>query len=268
MYSDMYGPLPIIYVNRTIGEKIYEKPEDYRIDFSLNQKWNESVESYNVIGQLNGTNPNETVVISCLYDSNWGQGTGDSAIGMAMVLGIAKYMKECNIKPKCNVKFIGFSGEEYGLIGAYYYEAFHRNEKIITVIDLNQLGFTQARPDKRLHLRIYFNNESFNSTIRAIADRTNYVERTGNVSGFGTVFRSYGGPASNALVFADANKRGKRSCNTFLFVKDGPWLHHHRDGLKHTEGDVLKYFNWTDVNVTGEMVWNVTKYFTVDDPLD
>jgi len=30
------------------------------------------------------------------------------------------------------------------------------------------------------------------------------------------------------------------------------------------EGDVLKYFNWTDVSVTGELILNITKHLTLE----
>jgi hypothetical protein len=256
----VYAPLPTIRINGSLGKKIFDNPDDYRIDFYLNQQWNESVESYNVIGQINGTNPNETVIVSCLYDCEWNQGTADSAIGMAIVLGIAKYMKEQNIIPKCNVRFIGFCGEEHGLRGAYYYEALHRNrnENISMVIDLNQLGFNWT--ETRLTLEICTNNESLKSTINDIADRTDYINRTGNGTNFITWFQADGGPISNAKVFADAY-------NTILFLKKGKWYFHHRDGMNHQEGDVIKYFDWLDTSVTGEMVWNVTKSFTVNSSL-
>jgi hypothetical protein len=258
----VYQPLPVIRINGTIGKELYDNPDDYRIDFYMNQEWNESVESYNVIGQINGTNPNETVIISCLYDCQWNQGTADSAIGMAVVLGIAKYMKDQNITPKCNVRFIAFCGEEHGLRGAYYYEALHRNENITTVIDLNQLGFNWTKT--RLTLAIYTNYESLNSTISDIANRTDYINRIGNVTNFTTSVRSDGGPPSNARVFADAKEQINRSYNTILIVKKGPWYFHHKDGLNHQEGDVIKYFDWLDTSVTGEMAWNVTKYFIVN----
>ena len=70
------------------------------------------------------------------------------------------------------------------------------------------------------------------------------------------------------MVFVKAKKQINRSYNTILFLKKGPWYFHHRDGMNHQEGDVIEYFDWLDTSVTGEMVWNVTKYFTVDDPLD
>ena len=255
--SSIYGPLPTIHINGSLGRKIFDSPDDYRIDFYINQRWNESVESYNVIGQMNGTNPNETVIVSCLYDCNWNQGTGDSAIGMAMVLGVAKYMKEQNIIPKCNVRFIGFCGEENGKRGAYYYEALHRNENISMVIDLNQLGFNWTN----LELKICTNNESLKPTINDIANRTNYFYRTGNL----TNLRVYDGvTVSNAEVFVKAKEQINRSYNAIEFVKAYKWNLHHKDGMNHQEGDVLKYFDWLDTSVTGEMIWNVTKYFTVN----
>jgi Zn-dependent M28 family amino/carboxypeptidase len=181
---------------------------------------------------------------------------------MAIVLGVAKYMKEQNITPKCNVNFIGFCGEEHGMRGAYYYEALHRNENISMVIDLNQLGFNWTKT--RLTLKIITNNKSLKSTINDIANRTDYINRTGNVTKFVTLFSPDGGPISNARVFANAKEQINRFCNTVLFVKTGQWYFHHKDGMNHQEGDVLIYFDWRDTSVTGEMVWNVTKYFTVN----
>lgn len=258
-----YTPLPIIYVNRTIGEKIDSNPENYRIDFYINQSYNESAESYNVIGLLNGTNTNETVIISGFHDSCWCQGTADAAIGVSIVLGIAKYMKDNNIKPKCNVKFISFCGEEGSFRGAYFYEAIHRDENITTFIDVNQVGFDQPNPksDPKLTFEIMVNNESISETLREISKVINYAERTGNTTDFKIEVNEKSCGPSDVKAFAWANFYDKRSCNTLLFVKDTSWILHHHDGVNHREGDVLKYFNHTDVNLTFEMIWNITKYF-------
>jgi hypothetical protein len=135
-------PLPVIFINGTIGQKLWEDPENYTVENYLKQRYNDSVISYNVIGQLNGTTePNKTVIVDCLYDSWWCQGTIYAAIGMAMVLGIAKFFMDNGLKPKYNIKFVGFGGEEVGVRGAYSYEIEHRDEEILYVIDLNQLGF-------------------------------------------------------------------------------------------------------------------------------
>jgi len=262
MNYGVFEALPTLHINNSIGEKINASLNDYNISYHINQQWTESIESYNVIGQINGTNPNKTIIISCLYDGWWNQATGDSAIGMAIVLAIAKYMKENNITPKYNLKFIAFGGEEYGMRGAYYYEAKHRNENIPLVIDLNQLGFTQTNP--RLTFIIFLSNQSLNSALQAITNETNYRERTGNVTdGVNITYSRTGGPV-NARAFATANLSGVRNCSTMCFAKDSKWLLHHRSGLNHTEGDSMKYYNSSDVNLSAEIVWNVTKYFCVN----
>jgi hypothetical protein len=254
--------VPFFFINGSIGRKINSSVKDFTVDFYLNQLVNKSVISYNVIGQLNGTDSSKTVIVDCLYDCWWDQGTADSAIGMGIVMGIAKYFTEYftehKIKPKYNVKFIGFAGEEYGMRGALYYEAAHRDEKIIYVIDLNQVGFKQDKP--RLKLEIVTNTKPFLDEIRKVVEQTDYINRTGNVTDLKLAYQRMG-HISDDRVFAI---KRPFSCRTVCFLKGGPWLLHHRDGLNHMEGDVLNYFDWTDVSVTGEMVLNVTKYLTIE----
>jgi hypothetical protein len=249
---------PQFLINGSVGRRINSSIEDYTVDFYLNQQFNKSVTSYDVIGLLNGTDPSKTVIIGCLYDGLWYQGTADSAIGMGIVMGIAKYFTDYNIKPKYNVKFIAFCGEEYGMRGSIYYEAAHHNENIIYVIDLNQLGFKQD--GLRLKFEIVTNKRKFTEEIWNIAERTDYVNRTGNVADIKS-FTQPMGHISDDRWFAV--KRPFR-CKTVCFLKGGPWILHHRDGLNHTVGDVIDYFDWNDVSVTSEMIWNVTKYLTVD----
>ena len=248
-------PIPKIYINGTKGKPIFNDRNNYTISYYINQSYNENVISYNVIGQINGTDTSKTVIVSCLLDSLWCQGTADSAIGMGIVMAIAKYFKDHDITPKYNIKFIGFCGEEYGIRGAKYYEAAHKDEEIIYVIDLNQLGFTQKQPE--LHLDILSNNLGFLNEIWEIAKQSSYKKRTGN-AGLRKYWMPFGGP-SDDQPFA-CNRPG---CKTVCFLKGLNWVLHHRDGLNHTEGDVLKYFNWTDVNVTGEIILNVTKHVTL-----
>jgi len=252
---------PLFFINGSVGRRINNSIDDFTVDFYLNQRENKSAISYNVIGQLNGTDPSKTVIVDCLYDCWWDQGTADAAIGMGIVMGIAKYFTDHNIKPKYNVKFIGFAGEEFGMRGALYYEAVHPREKIIYVIDLNQVGFKQDYP--RLQLEVVANKKTFLNEIREVVERTDYVNRTGNVTDLKLSYLKIG-HISDDRIFA---VKRPLSCNTVCFLKGGPWLLHHRDGLGHTEGDVLKYFDPLDVAVTGEMVWNVTKYLAVDETL-
>jgi len=257
-YPKSWNSLPLIFVNGSVGRKINDNIENCNIDFYLRQRYNKSIISYNVIGQLNGTEKSKTVILSCLYDSWWCQGTADSAIGMGIVIAIAKYMKENNITPKYNLKFIAFSGEEYGYLGAKYYEAVHQDENIIAVIDLNQLGFTQE--ESRPTFNVVSNKLLFLNRIWSVIEKSNYIERTGNTTDMKKIFWPSGTIPGNAGEFA----MNRLSCNSVCFFKDTGWILHHRDGVNHTEGDVLKYFNWTDVEITGEIILNVTKYVALD----
>jgi hypothetical protein len=249
--------VPKLGINGTIGLMINNSVNDYTVDFFVNQRLNKSVESYNVIGQINGTNPNKIVIVDSLYDSWWCQGTGDSAIGMSIVMGIAKYFVENNIKPRYTIKFIGFGGEEYGYRGAKYYEVAHKSEDIIYVIDLNQLGFSQEE-EIEMTLEVAANKELHKNNLMKIVNRTDYKKMAGNFNDIDFPLKPWG-HLSNDAVFAIK----RRNCKTVCFLKNGPWLLHHRDGHKHTIGDVIDFFDWKDVNATSEVILNVTKYLAV-----
>lgn len=249
--------LPLIFITGNDGDRIRANMSGSRVDFTLTQHLNTSVISYNVIGELKGQDEKNVVILSCLYDGWWDQATGDSAIGMAMVLAIAKYFVQQNITPYYTIKFIGFSGEEYDLLGAKYYVATHMNESIRAVIDLNQLGFTQNSP--RLTLDFVSNRFLYLKQVWGIVQRTNYTERTGNVTGITSIWWPSGSIPGNAAAFA----KSRPGLNAMSVFKDGGWTLHHRDGKNHTEGDVLSYFNWTDTRVTAEIIYNITQAFAM-----
>ncbi len=262
--NDRYK-LPIIYINGSKGIPINESINNFKIKFHIHQKWNRNVVSYNVIGQINGTDPdkNKTVIVSSLYDSMWCQGTADSAIGCGIVMALAKYMKELensNIKPKYNVKFILFAGEEFGMKGANHYAHTHKNDTIIAFIDLNQLGFKQpGATDPDLKLNIGTNKIIQFPLIEKITAKTNYQERLppDDKTGFGVQYYPYG---TSGL----SNNQAFPGVKSILFLKDSGWTYHHRDGLDHTDGDVIDYYYPEDVNLTTEMVLNVTRFYAYD----
>ena len=248
--------LPVITINGTIGKEILSDIDNYRIDYYLDQRLIEQVESYNVIGQINGTYKDKIVIIDCLYDGWWCQATADSAIGMAMVLGIAKWFKDNNITPKYTTRFIGFGGEEHGYRGAKHYQAIHKDENIIYVFDLNQLGFSQDYPE--LYLDFLGSNVRFLNELFEIAKKANYSERTG-YAGIRKYFMPRGAP-SDDQPFA----RYQKNCKTVCFLKGYYWILHHRDGLNHTVGDTMDYFDPVDVNVTGEIILNIVRFFDTE----
>lgn len=255
--------IPIVLINGSDGENISKFAKNCSIDFYINQSFNSSVISYNVIGQINGTDSNKTVLVCSLYDSMWCQGTVDSAIGVGIVLTMAKYFKELEQngkRPKYNMRFIAFGGEEYNMIGAKYYEVAHRNENIPLVIDINQVGYSQLNPPQIMH--VITNNAKAIKGITEIIGRSNYNNSTTDGSVINIDCCPFGS-RSNDLAFASSSYRWNTT-QTVLFLKDFGWMLHHRDGREngtgplHTAGDTMNLYNDTEVALTADMVLNVT----------
>ena len=91
----------------------------------MKNKFLKQYQSQNVIGYVKGKCPGKKIVISAHYDhlGMMGEavftGANDNASGVAMLLYLAKYFTEN--KPKHDVVFIAFAGEEAGLLGSKYY---------------------------------------------------------------------------------------------------------------------------------------------------
>jgi carboxypeptidase Q len=87
-------------------------------------------ESFNVIGEIPGSEkPNEFVVIGAHIDS-WDLGTGaiDNGCNAVMLIDIARQMKQLNIKPKRTIRFTLWNGEEQGMMGSWQYTCTHTHE--------------------------------------------------------------------------------------------------------------------------------------------
>ena len=172
-------------------------------------------------------------------------------------MGIAKYFTDNDIIPKYNIKFIGFGGEEAGCRGARYYEVTHKDIKIIYVIDFNQVGFTQKYPRQTLNL--ICNDYGFMNDIWKIAERTDYVARNRDTRDIAKRWWPDGAPSDDHTF-----GKNRKNCKTVCFLTDFPWIEHHRDGLNHTEGDVLKYFDWMYTSLVGEIALNITMSLAVE----
>jgi len=76
--------------------------------------------THNIIITKTGTvYPNTYIIIDGHYDTINGTGTNDNGSGTALILELARLLKD--IDTEYSIKFIHFSGEENGLIGSNYY---------------------------------------------------------------------------------------------------------------------------------------------------
>jgi hypothetical protein len=85
---------------------------------------------YNTVGEIQGTEkPNEVVLLGAHLDS-WDLGTGstDNGTGAMAVLEAAHLLKTAGAHPRRTVRFVLFSGEEEGLHGSQAYVEAHKGD--------------------------------------------------------------------------------------------------------------------------------------------
>lgn len=102
--------------------------------------------SYNVIGEMRGTEmPNEVVTVGGHLDSwDLAEGAHDDGTGCVQSIEIIRTFKALGIKPKRTIRAVMFMNEENGLRGgtAYAEAAKAENKKFIMALESDAGGFT------------------------------------------------------------------------------------------------------------------------------
>ena len=101
-----------------------------RLRVKMEAHFEPDVESFNVVGEIRGSEkPDEIVLAGCHFDS-WDPGTGasDDAVGCVVTWEAARLMKKLNIRPKRTVRIVLFTNEENGLRGGNGYRDAHAKE--------------------------------------------------------------------------------------------------------------------------------------------
>ncbi|SHG17339.1 M20/M25/M40 family metallo-hydrolase [Flagellimonas flava] len=119
---------------------------DIKFYFKQNCKQLDDVESYNVIGEIQGsTYPNEVMVVGGHLDSwDLGDGSHDDGAGCVQSMDVLRLLKETGYKPKRTLRVVLFMNEENGLRGGNKYAevARRKNEKHVFALESDSGGFT------------------------------------------------------------------------------------------------------------------------------
>jgi len=114
--------------------------------FRQNSKNFPDVLSHNVIGQINGSEkPDEIIVIGGHLDSwDLGDGSHDDGSGIVQSMEVLRILKSLNYIPKRTIRVVLFANEENGLRGGNKYaaEAMLNNEKHFFALESDAGGFT------------------------------------------------------------------------------------------------------------------------------
>lgn len=123
-----------------------QQDKDLTVSIQTDCKTYPDVLSYNVVGQINGTeNKNEYLTVGGHLDS-WdnGQGAHDDGAGVVQSMEILAMFKSLGIKPKHSIRAVAFMNEENGLAGgtAYAKYASDNKEKHLAALETDAGGFT------------------------------------------------------------------------------------------------------------------------------
>ncbi|MCG9972978.1 M20/M25/M40 family metallo-hydrolase [Christiangramia crocea] len=120
--------------------------KDLELYFKLNCEQHEDVESYNVIGEITGSEyPEEIMVVGGHLDSwDLGDGAHDDGAGVVQSMEVLRLFKEIGYKPKRTIRVVLFMNEENGLRGGNKYAdvAKSKNEDHVFALESDSGGFT------------------------------------------------------------------------------------------------------------------------------
>ena len=104
------------------------------------------VQSYNVIGEIKGSEfPNEIITVGGHLDSwDLGDGSHDDGAGCVQSMEVLRLLKETGYKPKRTIRVVLFMNEENGLRGATKYAevAKEKGEHHVFALESDAGGFT------------------------------------------------------------------------------------------------------------------------------
>ena len=109
-------------------ERLLADGEDVKMEFQIvNRDYPEGKTSYNVVGEIPGTDKADEIVMLGGHLDSWHAATGatDNAIGSAIMLEAVRLIQSMGLKPRRTVRVALWSGEEEGLLGSLAYVKQH-----------------------------------------------------------------------------------------------------------------------------------------------
>lgn len=99
-----------------------------QLEVNINSRfYDQDPMSYNVIGEIPGTDLKDEIVMvgGCLDSWHTATGATDNAAGAAVALEVVRLLKSLNLKPRRTIRIGLWSAEEQGALGSHAYVAAH-----------------------------------------------------------------------------------------------------------------------------------------------
>jgi hypothetical protein len=120
----------VVFRNDDYGriERLLNDGEDVKLEFNIvNETYPKGATSYDVVGEIPGTDKADEIVMLGGHLDSWHSATGatDNAIGSTMMLEAARIIQSLGLKPRRTIRIGLWSGEEEGLLGSAAYVKQH-----------------------------------------------------------------------------------------------------------------------------------------------
>lgn len=147
-YADTIKKIPAFAISTKDADELSEKlKQDSELKLFLRSTCEEFPEkpSYNVIGEITGSEKPEKIILVSGHLDAWdnGEGAHDDGAGIMHAYEVIRIFKKLNIIPKHTIRFVAFMDEEVAQRGGrkYHQVVKEKNEKHIAAIESDAGGF-------------------------------------------------------------------------------------------------------------------------------
>ncbi len=163
-YVDSIKKIPAMALGNTTSDMLEQACQKGKVMAKLTSECHmmpDAVHSYNVIGEIKGTETPERIITIGGHLDSWdvGEGAHDDGAGCVQSIEVIRAFKAMGLKPKCTIRAVLFMNEENGQKGgqAYADSAMAHHENHVIAIETDAGGFTprgiglvmsQAQKDK------------------------------------------------------------------------------------------------------------------------
>jgi carboxypeptidase Q len=148
-YQDSIPKIPAMAVSTEDADWLSASLKQYpntSVTFSLSAQWFPDALSYNVIGELTGTEKNDEIISVGGHLDSWdvGEGAHDDGAGSVQSIEALRILKKLGYKPRHTIRAVLFMNEENGLRGGlgYAFKSDSLKEKHVLALESDRGGFS------------------------------------------------------------------------------------------------------------------------------
>jgi hypothetical protein len=124
--------IPAAIVSREHAARLSRlaEKESVRVRLDITNTSGGAFEARNVVAEIRGRERPEEIVLLGAHLDSWDLGTGanDNGVNAAMLVDVARGIKQLNLRPRRTIRFVLFNGEEQGMWGSAGYVRRHAAE--------------------------------------------------------------------------------------------------------------------------------------------